>query len=102
MELNELIDRISYIRTRANLSARKLSMLIGKTEGYIHSMEQSRKFAPTFETLNDILEVCDTTLEEFFYYDIEEYHNDKEIITMLKTAPKSKKEIVISVLNLKQ
>lgn len=102
MELNELIDRIAYIRTRANLSARKLSMLIGKTEGYIHHMEQSRKFAPTFETLNDILNVCNTSFEEFFYHDITAYSKDKEIISLLKTAPKDRKDVVISVLNLQQ
>lgn len=42
MTVNEIIERIGYIRTRANLSARALSLAIGKTESYINRMEQKR------------------------------------------------------------
>ena len=42
MDLNELIDRIGYIRSKANLSARKLSLAIGKNAGYIHMLETNR------------------------------------------------------------
>lgn len=101
MTLNELIERISFIRNRANLSARKLSMLIGKTEGYIHHMEQSKNFAPTFETLSDILEVCNTTFEEFFYKDISSYKKDKELLDLIQNSTDSKKDIAISILKLK-
>ena len=101
MGLNELIDRISYIRTRANLSARKLSQIIGKTDGYIHHLEQSRKFAPTFETLMDILEACNCPPVEFFYYSITAYKQDKEIIDLLKTAIPERKPLILEMLKVK-
>jgi transcriptional regulator with XRE-family HTH domain len=101
MEQNELIDRISFIRTRANLSARKLSMLIGKAEGYIHRLEQSRDFAPTFDSLMAILEVCKTSFEEFAYYSIPQYQIDKQLLGLLKTATAEKKATALAVLNLK-
>ena len=101
MELNELIDRISLIRTRANLSARKLSMLIGKAEGYIHRLETSRDFAPTFDSLMAILEVCKCPCEEFYYYSITQYATDKEIIDLLKSATQERKMTALSVLRLK-
>lgn len=44
MDINDIIDRIGIIRTRANLSARALSLAIGKSDGYIHLLETSRKF----------------------------------------------------------
>lgn len=66
MDNIELINRISFIRNRANLSARKLSMEIGKTDSYIHRLETSKSFAPIFETLMEILEACNTTTEKFF------------------------------------
>ena len=100
MEINELVERLGYIRTRANLSARKLSLLIGKTEGYIHNLEQARSFAPTFETLCDILRVCNVTFEEFFYPKIEDYRKDKELLDLLKTAPKEKRDIALAILKL--
>jgi len=98
MELNELIGRISFIRTRANLSARRLSMEIGKTESYINRMEVAKNFAPTFETLKDILDVCNTSIEEFFYYDIPAYRQDQQIIEMLKDVNQDKKAAIIALL----
>ena len=101
MELNELIDRVSYIRIRTNLSARKLSRLIGKTDGYIHHLEQSRKFAPTFETLMDILEVCNCAPAEFFYYSVAAYKQDREIIEFLKSTTAERKAIALEMLKVK-
>lgn len=99
MELKELIDRVSYIRTRSNLTARKLSILIGKNAGYIHMLEQNRNFAPTFDTLMAILEICNTTTEEFFYYDIKAYRQDYQIIELLKNVKdEEKKGAIISLL----
>lgn len=98
MELETLINRLSYIRVRANLSARKLSLLIGKNAGYIHMLEQNRNFAPTFETLMDILECCNTSVEEFFYYDIEEYKKDKPILDLLRHIHDEEKKRAIYTL----
>lgn len=102
MDNIELINRISFIRNRANLSARKLSMEIGKTDSYIHRLETSKSFAPTFETLMEILEACNTTTEEFFYYNISAYKQDEEILKLLETASPEKKNAIISLLKLKQ
>lgn len=98
MELNTLIERIGYIRVRANLSARKLSLLIGKNPGYIHMLEQNKNFAPTFETLSAILEVCNTTSEEFFYYDIKSYKQDMAILDLLKQEKDEEKKAAILIL----
>jgi len=98
MDLNKLIERIGYIRNRANLSARKLSLLIGKNAGYIHMLETNKNFAPTFETLLDILDVCNSTLEEFFYYSIDAYKKDLQIIEKLKKVSIEKKEAVLVLL----
>ena len=99
MDLKLLIERIGYIRTRANLSARKLSTLIGKNQGYIHMLEQNKNFAPSFDTLLAILEACHTTTEEFFYYSLEAYEKDSQIIDLLKTVGDERKEAVITLLS---
>ena len=98
MTTKELIERISYIRTRANLSARKLSLAIGKNAGYIHTLETNKNFAPTFETFSDILEACNTTTEEFFYYSIPAFKQDREIIAKLKNVPIDKKDAIMKLL----
>jgi transcriptional regulator with XRE-family HTH domain len=98
MTLNNLIERIGYIRNRACLSARKLSMEIGKNAGYIHMLETTKNFAPTFETLLDILDACNTTVEEFFYYSIPAYQQDKQLIEKLKLISNDKKEALFKLL----
>ncbi|MBQ7913632.1 MAG: helix-turn-helix transcriptional regulator [Clostridia bacterium] len=98
MTLNELIERISYIRCRANLSARKLSLEIGKNAGYIHMLETNKNFAPTFETLLEILDACNTTIEEFFYYSIPAYQQDKQIIEKLQSVSPDKKEALLKLI----
>ena len=47
MELNEVIQRIGYFRNKLNLSARELSLRIGKHEGYINKLESKDFNLPT-------------------------------------------------------
>ena len=98
MSISELIERIAFIRLRANLSARKLSLLIGKNAGYIHMLETNKNFAPAFDTLMDILDVCNTTTEEFFYYSIPAYKHDLVLIEKLKNVSEDKKDAVLKLL----
>jgi transcriptional regulator with XRE-family HTH domain len=97
MELNELINRIGYMRNRANLSARKLSLAVGKSAGYIHQLETARNFAPIFEIFVDILEACNTSIEEFFYYSIPAYQKDQELIELLKSTTSDRKELALQL-----
>jgi len=80
------------------LSARKLSLRIGKNAGYIHLLETAKNFNPTFETLCEIIEACDSSLEEFFYHDISSYKVDMKIIDKLKGLPIEKKEHFLGIL----
>ncbi len=98
MELNELINKISTLRVREGLSARELSFRIGKNESYINRLEYRKNFEPSFSVINDILEACNSSLEEFFYYDMNQYKVDKEILELLKTTPENKKKAIIELL----
>ena len=61
-----LVSRIAALRVRNNLSQRELSLRIGKESSYINRLEQS-KFLPSVDTLYDIAEVCNSSLEEIIY-----------------------------------
>ena len=98
MEINELVNKIRFFRKRAGLSKRKLSIMVGRTEGYISNLENSRKFAPSFETLNDIADVCGITLEEFFCTDLKSYEQDAELRKIIQNAQTDKKDLALSVL----
>lgn len=99
MELLEIIERISTVRTRANLSARELSLRIGKNESYINRLEYRKNFEPSISVISDIAEACGSSLEELFYYDINQYSKDKEIILLLNKCNEKKKQAIIDLLN---
>lgn len=97
MELNEIINRISQLRTREGLSARELSLKIGKNEAYINRLEYRKNFEPSITVISDIVEVCNSSLEEFFYYDISQYKKDKEVLDFLKTLSTHQKEAIMNL-----
>lgn len=98
MTVNEIIERIGYIRTRANLSARALSLAIGKTESYINRMEQ-KGFEPSLSVLLEIIEACGSPEEEFFYHDIAKYAADKRTFDFLSTVPEKQQQAIIDLLS---
>ena len=98
MELEQIINRISQLRTREGLSARELSLRIGKNEAYINRLEYRKNFEPSISVINDIAVACNSSIEEFFYYDISQYKIDKEIIELLKATPPNKKDAILELL----
>lgn len=98
MELDEVVNRISKLRTRAELSARELSIRIGKNEAYINRLEYRKNFEPSISVINDIVEVCNSSLSEFFYYNIDSYQKDREIISLLSRANDNVKDAIIKIL----
>ena len=84
MDAKEIVFRIGYIRNRANLSARALSLNLGKSGAYINRMEQEG-FYPSLPVLLEIIDACGSTPEEFFYRDIARYHADKDAFSFLNS-----------------
>lgn len=97
MELNEIIERIGILRTRANLSARALSLAIGKNASYIHLLERKKNFEPSLSTLMEIIRVCGSTPEEFFYGNLTQYDIDKQALNFLKTLSQTQKEAIMNL-----
>ena len=100
MDKKEVGLRVSYIRNKMGLSARELSLRIGKNEAYISRLESSKdSFEPSVTALLDIIEVCGMTESEFFYDNINDYENDKKILDLIKkTKNKEIKESIIKIL----
>ena len=92
-----LIERLSAMRVKNNFSQRELSLRIGKESSYINRMEQS-KFIPSVDTLYAIVEACNASMEELFYYDMEQYPADAELLKLFRCFSKEKKEALIKKL----
>ena len=95
MEMKDVIQRIGYFRNKAKLSARELSLRLGKHEGYINKLESKDFNLPTTMLL-EIIETLEITPAEFFADDYTNYENDKEILDLLKTMSKDKRENLLS------
>jgi len=49
-------------------------------------------FEPSLSVLLDIIEVCGSTPEEFFYHDINAYKQDKQALEFFKTLSSNQKK----------
>lgn len=98
MELKEIVKRIGIIRTRANLSARALSLMIGKNASYIYLLESEKTtFEPSLSVPLDIIQACGSTSAEFFSEDINQYKIDKQTLDFLKTLSPYQKEAIMNL-----
>lgn len=98
MELKDIIERIGYFRNKANLSARELSLRIGKHDGYINKLESNDFNLPT-SMLLEILSALNVSPEEFFAENYTDYKQNKEIMQLLNKMPLDKKANLIAFLN---
>lgn len=99
--IDDLAFRIGYFRNSKNLSARELSLRLGKSPTYINQIE-SRNFNISLPMLLDIIEVLEISCAEFFADNYTSYKQDKEIIEILsKLSPDRKKTFIDLMKNTK-
>ena len=99
MDKNDIIAKISQLRTKAGLSARDLSLRIGKNSAYISRLESKNdSFEPSVSALLEIIEACGSTPLEFFYYNSYTYEKERQIINLLEKAKPEVKDAVIKIL----
>lgn len=94
MEIKEILSRIGYVRNKANLSAREVSLRMGMSPQYVAQLESGR-IVLTVEKLLLILEICDFPIERFFSSNIADYHIDNELKGLLESLPTDKKKNII-------
>ena len=96
-----LINRLGYLRNKANLSARELSLEIDKSFAYIAKFDNG-DFSIPAEVLLDTISACNSTPEEFFWSDITKYKEQKELLLSFEQlSPESKETILNLIKNLK-
>lgn len=97
MDLNELVQRIGYFRNKINLSARELSLRIGKSETYINQVE-CRNFTVSLPVLFEIIEALEITCAKFFSDNYAAYKQDKEILDVLNALPAERKNSFLDLM----
>jgi len=94
MEIKEILSRIGYVRNKANLSAREVSLRMGMSPQYVAQLESGR-IVLTVEKLLQILEICEFSIERFFSSNIADYNTDNELKLVIESLPLDKKKNII-------
>ena len=94
MGIKEILSRIGYVRSKANLSAREVSLRMGMSPQYVAQLESGR-IVLTVEKLLQILEICDFPIERFFSSNIDDYNIDNELKGLIEALPQDKKKNII-------
>ena len=94
MEIKEILSRIGYVRNKANLSAREVSLRMGMSPQYVAQLESGR-IVLTVEKLLQILEICEFHIERLFSSNIVEYNVDNELKALIESLPLDKKKNII-------
>lgn len=97
MTIDELIYRIGYFRNKKNLSARELSLRIGKSGTYINQIE-CRNFTLSLPVLFDIIDVLEISFAEFFSDNYQSYRQDKEITDILNSLSPERKKTFLDLM----
>ena len=98
MEIKDVMTRLGKVRSEANLSAREVSLRIGKSGQYLSQIESGR-ITLSVETLLDILKVCNCSEEKFFSENFESFNEDKQLKALLNSLPQNKKKSLIEFLS---
>lgn len=97
MNLDNLIQRIGYFRNKKNLSARELSLRIGKSNTYINQIE-CKNFTLSLPVLFDIINALEISAAEFFSDNYQNYEQDKEILSILYALSPDRKKSFLDLM----
>lgn len=96
MTEKEIIQRIGFFRNKINLSARELSLRIGKHEGYINKLE-SKDFNLPMKVLLQIIDALEITQEDFFCLGTDYSIEGKNLLRMFNKLSENNKSTVIDL-----
>ncbi len=94
---DEIINRLGYFRTKANLSMRELSFRLGYTEQFIKRIE-NKSVELKVKTLLDFCDVVGITIQDFFYLGDQYNKNDKDILELISDLSEDDTQMVIDLI----
>lgn len=101
MDYKQIIERLSLIRTRKNLSSREFGRMLGNSDTYFYKVEDG-SIVINLPKLIEMLDALEIDTEEFFYNDFDNYKKDKEILEITKSLSKEEFEALITLLKRKK
>lgn len=99
MKYKELVNKLSKYRVDLKMSARELSQMIGKHDGYINKLESTDFIIPS-NVLLEIIGAFGVSEEEFFSFDSFSAEDKKLINDFHKLSDANKTTVIDLIKNL--
>lgn len=97
IDYNEVINRLGYFRTKANLSAREASLRLGYSEQFIKRIE-NKSVELKVSTLLDFLDIVSITPQDFFYLGDKFNKDDKNVLELYGSLSEDNKQMILELM----
>ena len=94
---SEVINRIGFFRTKANLSSRETSLRLGYSEQFMKRIE-NQTVELRVRTLLQFLDVIEITPQDFFYLGEQYSKEDKNVLDLFNNLSSDNKQIILSLM----
>ena len=97
IDYNDIIHRIGFFRTKANLSARETSLRLGYSEQFMKRIE-NKSVELKVKTLLDFFDIVDITPQDFFYMGEHYNKEDKKVLDLYNNLSSGGKETILDLM----
>ncbi len=97
IDYNEVINRVAFFRTKANLSKRDASLKLGYSEQFMKRIE-NKSVELKVSTLLEFCDLVDISPQDFFYLGTEYNKQDKEILEIFNNLSSESKETIFDLI----
>ncbi|MGN0797773.1 MAG: helix-turn-helix domain-containing protein [Christensenellales bacterium] len=94
---DDVINRIGYFRTKANLSLRETSARLGYNPQFMKTIE-NKSIELKVKTLLDFCDVVDITPQDFFYLGEHYNKDDKNVLELYNSLSADNKQTIIELM----
>ena len=97
LDYNDVINRIGFFRSKANLSARETSLRLGYSEQFMKRIE-TKTVELKVSTWLDFLDIVDISIQDFFYLGEQYNKEDKNILELFNNLSNENKQTIIDLM----
>ena len=94
---DEIINRIGYFRTQANLSLRETSLRLGFNPQFMSTIE-NKSIELKVKTLLDFCDVVGITIHDLFYLGKHYNKEDKNVLEMYNSLSDENKQMIFELM----
>lgn len=97
IDYDEVVNRVGYFRTQANLSMRELSLRLDYNPQFISTIE-NKTIQLKVSTLLDFCEIVGISIQDFFYLGDSYNKDDKNVLELYNNLSADGKQTILDLM----